>query len=56
VWSDGVTGVYTGTASTAFPGSIDSYTITHGTTTYTQPTVTRDASGNITNQPAITVS
>lgn len=56
VWSDGVTGVYTGTASTAFPGSIDSYTITHGTQTYTQPTVTRDTAGNITNQPAIVLS
>jgi hypothetical protein len=56
VWSDGVTGVYAGTASTAFPGSIDSYTLTHGTTTYTQPTVTRDTAGNITNQPAIVLS
>ena len=56
IWSDGVTGVYTGTASTAFPGSIDSYTITHGTQTYTQPTVTRDTAGNITNQPAIVLS
>jgi hypothetical protein len=56
VWSDGVTGVYTGTASTAFPGSIDSYTLTHGTTTYTQPTVTRDTAGNITNQPDIVLS
>jgi len=56
VWSDGVTGVYTGAASSASPGSIDSYTLTHGTTTYTQPTVTRDTNGNITNQPAIVVS
>ena len=56
VWSDGITGVYTGTASTTFPGSIDSYTITHGTQTYTQPTVTRDTAGNITNQPAIVLS
>ena len=53
VWPDGVVGVYTGTPSVTFPGSIDSYTLTHGTTTYTQPAVTRDASGNITNQPAI---
>jgi hypothetical protein len=56
VWPDGVTGTYTGTPSVTFPGSIDAYTITHGTTTYTQPAVTRDASGNITDQPAITVS
>jgi len=54
-WPDGTTGVYTGTPSPTFAGSIDSYTITYGTTKiYTQPTVTRDANGNITNQPAIT--
>lgn len=55
VWPDGTTGVYTGTPSAAFPGSIDAYTITYGTTlVYTQPAVTRDINGNITNQPAIT--
>jgi len=55
VWPDGTTGTYTGTPSSAFPGSIDAYTITYGTTlVYTQPAVTRDAAGNITNQPAIT--
>jgi len=57
VWPDGAAGVFTGTPSVAFPGSLDSYTITYGTTrTYTQPTVTRDASGNITDQPAIVLS
>jgi hypothetical protein len=57
VWPDGTTGAFTGTPSVAFPGSLDSYTITYGTTrTYTQPTVTRDGSGNITNQPAIVLS
>ena len=55
-WPDATTGVYTGTPSSAFPGSIDAYTITKGTTTYTQPAVTRDANGNITLQPAIVVS
>lgn len=56
-WPDGTAGVFTGTPSVAFPGSLDSYTITYGTTrTYTQPTVTRDANGNITNQPAIVLS
>lgn len=56
-WPDGTTGVYTGTASVTFPGSIDAYTITYGTTrTYTQPAVTRDAAGNITAQPAIVIS
>jgi hypothetical protein len=61
VWPDGATGTYTGTASTAFPDAVDSYTITHVlqgvTTTYTQSTVTRDAlTGKITNRPAITVA
>lgn len=54
VWPDGTAGTYTGTPSVTFAGSIDSYTITYGTTrTYTQPAVTRDAAGYITNQPAI---
>lgn len=58
-WPDGVDGNYSGTASTAFPGSIDSYTITRvgtPTVTYTQPAVTRDANGYVTNRPPITVS
>lgn len=60
-WPDGATGTYSGTASTAFPGAVDRYTITHVlngvTTTYTQPTVTRDSTtGAVTNRPAITVS
>jgi hypothetical protein len=58
-WPDGVTGVYSGTASTSFPGAVDAYTITRTgspTKTYTQPAVTRDANGNITNRPPITVS
>lgn len=55
-WPDGTLGVFTGTPSPTFPGSLDSYTITHGSSTYTQPTVTRDANGNITNQPAIVLS
>ena len=59
-WPDGVTGVYSGTASVDFPGSVDSYTITRTgtpTVTYTQPAVTRDATtGAITNRPSITVS
>jgi len=55
-WPDGTAGVYTGTPSATFPGSIDAYTITKGATTYTQPAVTRDANGNITLQPAIVVS
>lgn len=59
-WPDGVDGTYSGTASTSFPGSINSYTITRVaggiTVTYTQPAVTRDANGYVTNRPPITVS
>jgi hypothetical protein len=58
-WPDGTVGVYSGTPSPTFPGALDSYTITYAgtqTKTYTQPTVTRNASGFITNRPAITVT
>lgn len=58
-WPDGATGVYSGTASTTWPGTVNSYTITKvgtPTKTYTQPAVTRDANGYITNRPPITVS
>lgn len=54
VWPDGTTGTYTALVlSTTFPGVVDSWQITHGTVTYTQPTVTRDATGLIIVQPAI---
>lgn len=57
---DSSDGTYSGTASTTFPGSVNSYTITRvtpsGTVTYTQPAVTRDANGYVTNRPPITVS
>ncbi len=59
VWPDGVAGVYSGTASEEFPGALDSYSITRAgspTRTYTQPAVTRNASGAITNRPEIIVS
>ena len=57
VWPDGTTGTFTGTPSPTFAGALDAYTITYGTTrTYTQPAVTRNAAGNITTQPAITIS
>lgn len=59
-WPDGTPGTYTAlVVSSAFPGAVDSYSITYGspvTATYTQPTVTRDATGAATNVPAITVS
>ncbi|QAY16081.1 hypothetical protein SEA_ELESAR_29 [Arthrobacter phage Elesar] len=59
VWPDGTPGTFTGTPSAAFPGALDSYAITYGdplVRTYTQPAVTRDAAGAITNQPAISIS
>jgi hypothetical protein len=55
-WPDGVTGTFTGTPSATFPGVVDSYTLTHGADTYTQPLVTRNASGEITAKPAITLA
>lgn len=60
-WPDGATGTFTGTESAAFPGAIDSYSVTHVlagvTTTYTQAALTRDStSGAVTNRPAITWS
>ena len=60
VWPDGKPGTYTATTlSTAFPGAVDAYTVTYGSPvikTFTQPAVTRDATGAATNVPAITVS
>lgn len=60
LWPDGATGVFAGTESTTVPGAVDSYTVTHVlggvTTTYTQPTFTRNSSGSVTNRPAMTVS
>lgn len=60
VWPDGDTGTYTATnVSEEFPGAVDAYTITKlasPTITFTQPAVTRDASGAVTTRPAITVA
>lgn len=61
VWPDGKTGALTTLiASTVFPGAIDSYSVTYvnggTTTTYTQPAVTRSASGAVTAQPSIVIS
>lgn len=55
-WPDGVTGTFAGAPSATFPGVVDSYTLTHGADTYTQPLVTRNASGEITAKPAITLA
>jgi hypothetical protein len=59
-WPDGSTGTFTGTESTTAPGAIDSYTVTKTkggiTVTFTQPLLTRNATGAVTNRPAITVA
>jgi hypothetical protein len=59
-WPDGVAGVFTtDIASIAFPGAIDAWHATYAGTpakTITQPEVTRDANGDVTAQPSITIS
>lgn len=59
-WPNGQPGTYTATVvSSSFPGAVDAYTITYGspvTKTYTQPAVTRNANGAVTNRPAIVVT
>ncbi|MFM0058503.1 hypothetical protein PQR64_23055 [Paraburkholderia phytofirmans] len=61
VWPDGGTGIFTtDTASTTFPGAIDAWhaTYVNGSVshTITQPAVTRDVSGAVTAQPAVTIA
>lgn len=60
VWPDGTVGVYTTTTvSATWPGAVDAYTITYGSPviyTYTQPAVTRNASGFVTLRPVIVVT
>lgn len=61
VWPDGATGTFTtDVASTAFPGAIDAWHATHVldgvTKTVTQSAVTRNATGAVTAQPAITIA
>lgn len=58
-WPDGTPGVYSGTPSTMWTSSTDAFTVTYAgatTLTITQPAVTRDAAGRITNQPARTIA
>lgn len=60
VWPDGSPGTYTAdTLSGSFPGAVDAYHVTYGspvTRTYTQPAVTRDVNGAVTDRPALVVS
>lgn len=61
-WPNGQSGVFTTiTASTAFPGAIDAYSITYtfgngGVKTVTQPLITRDSAGAVAVQPALVLS
>ena len=59
IWPDNVTGVFTtDIASSEFPGAIDAWHATYAGSPaklITQPAVTRDASGAVTAQPAITI-
>jgi hypothetical protein len=60
VWPDGTAGTYTATTlNSTFLGAVDGYTVTYGNPvrlTFTQPAVTRNASGAVTNRPAMTVA
>lgn len=59
LWPDGVTGVYSGTPSPTFRGAVDAYTITRTGSpvkTFTQPAASRDAKGNVTYRPPLTIS
>jgi hypothetical protein len=58
VWPDGSSGTFTRTAKNATFLTVDAYTVTHTASshTLTQGAVTRDSFGNITSQPAITIT
>jgi len=56
VWPDGVTGTYTSLTFDSATGAVNSYQITKGSATYTQPTLTRNSAGAVTNRPAIVVT
>ena len=57
-WPDGSGGTFTTVTKNLTFFTVDSYTATHSVSRKiaTQPPVTRDASGNVTAQPAITIS
>ena len=57
IWPDDVTGEFTtDVASVAFPGAIDAWHATYGSSTVTQLSVTRDDNGAVIAQPAITIT
>lgn len=57
-WPDGSAGTFTATAVNVSFLAVDAYTLTHAASskTVTQAAVTRNASGDITAQPALTVA
>lgn len=57
-WPDGSAGTFTRTTKNATFLTIDAYTMTHAISgkTITQSAVTRDSSGNVTAQPALTIT
>jgi hypothetical protein len=55
-WPDTVTGTYTTLSNDSTTGAVNSYSVTKGSTTYTQPTMTRNSLGAVTNRPAIVVT
>lgn len=57
-WPDGSAGTFTTVTKNATWLAVDAYTITHtaSSKTVTQAAVTRDASGDITVKPALTVA
>jgi hypothetical protein len=56
VWPDGVSGTYTSLTFDSATGAVNSYQITKGAAIYTQPTLTRNSAGAVTNRPAIVVT
>lgn len=56
VWTDGTVGVYTSLTFDSATGAVNSYQITKGSQIYTQPTLTRNSTGAVTNRPAIVVT
>lgn len=56
-WPDGSSGTFTRTVKNPTYLTIDAFTVTHAASgkTITQATVTRDANGNVTAQPALTI-
>lgn len=57
-WPDGSAGTFTTTNKNATWLAIDAFTITHtaSSKTVTQAAITRDANGNVTVKPALTVA